>query len=375
MSQITDAEIERLRGRLGSIVNSREAPYLTEITRDAIRHWAWATGDRNPLYLDTAYAQAAGHADVIGPPAMLYACSRNSVGYRGGLPGVHSAFGGSLWKWHRPLSRGTEVSTTTRFTGLTDLPSRFAGRMMKQVSETQFNDQDDRLVADVQSWCLRFERAAARERNPSTEQPEKTEKPVQADLPRLSAERIAEITEAYRVEEATVRQAPDWHSIQVGTQIPSMIRGPYSSTCAVAFEQAWGGSFIWAHGYWYEFLSRHPGASMRNQEGVPEAAEAVHWDARAARRAGVASSYDFGPERVAWMATLVTNWAGPAAFLSELYCEVRKFNLSGNLTRCTGRVQSKEEANGQGLIRIELQAVDLNGDITASGWATLRLAL
>ena len=75
------------------------------------------------------------------------------------------------------------------------------------------------------------------------------------------------------------------------------------------------------------------------------------------------------------MATLVTNWAGPAAFLSELYCEVRKFNLSGNLTRCTGRVQSKEEANGQGLIRIELQAVDLNGDITASGWATLRLAL
>ena len=372
MSQITEKEIERLRLRLGTQVKSREEPYLTEVTRDAIRHWAWATGDRNPLYLDKAYAQAAGHPDVIAPPAMLYAFSRNSVGYRGGLPGVHSAFGGSWWKWHSALTAGMEISTATTFTELEDMPSRFAGRMLKQVAQTRFIDQEARVVAEAESWTLRFERSAARERNPDAQRPETSE------TPKFTAERIAEITEAYRQEAATVTtitMVPDWHTVAVGSSIPSIIRGPYSSTCAVAFEQAWGGSYIWAHGYWYDFLSRHPGASMRNEEGVPEAAEAVHWDARAARRAGVASSYDFGPERVAWMATLVTNWLGTRGFMSELYCEVRKFNVSGNITQCTGRVQSKEEKDGRGCVRLELEATDLKGDITASGWAKVQLEL
>lgn len=43
------------------------------------------------------------------------------------------------------------------------------------------------------------------------------------------------------------------------------------------------------------------------------------------------------------MATLLTDWAGPRAFLSELYCEVRRFNVSGNVTQCIGRIQSKSE--------------------------------
>lgn len=365
MSKITDSEIARLQTRIGSIVNSREEPYLTQVTRDAARHWAWGTGDRNPLYLDRDFARAAGHADVLAPPVILYAFSRNSVGYRGGLPGVHSAFGGSWWKWYRPLTVGLDITPTTVFTELKDLPSRFAGRMLKQVGQTRFEDQHQNLVAEVESWSLRYERTAARDRNPTAQKPEP------AAAPMLSAERIAEITEAYRQEAASVGKAPAWSAIEAGSEIPSIIRGPYSSTCAVAFKQAWGGSFIFTHGYWYDFLSRHPGASMRNEEGVPEAAEAVHWDARAARRAGVAGSYDFGPERVAWMATLVTNWAGPAAFLSELYCEVRKFNVSGNVTRCLGRIESKEEKDGRGFIRLALQALDLTGDVTASGWAKL----
>ena len=369
MTKITDAEIERLQGRLGSLINPGAEPYLTEVTRDAIRHWAWGTGDRNPLYLDRKYAQAAGYGDVIAPPAMLYAFSRNSVGYSGGLPGVHSAFGGSWWKWHTPLTIGMEISAKTIFTELKDMPSRFAGRMFKQVAQTRFVDQNDRLVAEVESWGLRFERAAARERNQAAE------KPAPAEVPKLTAEQIAEIVKAYRQEADTPQSSPQWDAIAIGADLPSIIRGPYSSTCAVAFEQAWGGSYIWAHGYWYDFYSRHPGASLYNEQGVPEAAEAVHWDARAAKRAGVASSYDFGPERVAWMATLLTNWAGPRALLSELYCEVRRFNVSGNVTRCTGRIQSTEVIEGCGQVQVALTAIDSKGETTASGWAKLRFAL
>jgi hypothetical protein len=97
--QATDAELERLRAKLGQRVDIKEPPHLTEVTRDAIRHWAWATGDRSPLYLDEKHAENSDLGGLTAPPCMLYAFSRISIGYRGGLPGVHSMFGGSWWRW------------------------------------------------------------------------------------------------------------------------------------------------------------------------------------------------------------------------------------------------------------------------------------
>jgi acyl dehydratase len=42
------------------------------VTASAIRTWCDAVGERNPVYLDRDVAQAAGHDDVIAPPAMLH---------------------------------------------------------------------------------------------------------------------------------------------------------------------------------------------------------------------------------------------------------------------------------------------------------------
>ena len=36
----SDEEIARLRAKIGQRVEVREAPYITEATRDSIRHWA-----------------------------------------------------------------------------------------------------------------------------------------------------------------------------------------------------------------------------------------------------------------------------------------------------------------------------------------------
>jgi hypothetical protein len=74
--RVTDAELARVRSLIGKRVEIKDPPYLTEVTRDAVRHWAWAIGDRNPLYLDEAYAKASRHEGLIAPPTMLYAFSR-----------------------------------------------------------------------------------------------------------------------------------------------------------------------------------------------------------------------------------------------------------------------------------------------------------
>ena len=360
----TDAELERLRAKIGQKVEISEPPYLTEVTRDAARHWAWATGDRNPLFTDEAYAKASKFRGLLAPPSMLYAFNRMSIGYRGGLPGVHSMFGGSWWRWHRPIRMGDAITTEVIFKGLDEYPSKFAERMFKQTSRIRFLDGSGEELAYSDSWGMRTERTKAREKG----------KYKELDKTRYTDEQLAEISAMYAAEACRGKATLYWEDVEVGSSLPRIVRGPYTATTAVAFEQAWGGLFIWAHGYWFDFLRRHPAAGIRNGNNVPEPPEAVHWDTALAQSVGVPEAYDYGPERISWMATQLTNWAGDDGFLAELYAEIRRFNLIGDVTYCLGTVSTKEPAeNGQGRVKILLEARDQRDQLTAKGWAQVLL--
>lgn len=361
----TDAELKRLRAKVGQKVMIHEPPYLTEVTRDSIRHWAHATGDRNPLYLDEGYARESRYGGLIAPPCQLYAFSRISIGYRGGLPGVHSFFAGSWWRWHEPIRAGERIDAEVTFKDLVELPSRFAGRMFKQISLIRFLGNDGRELARAESWGMRVERRAARE----------TGKYKQLELAKpYTRKQLDEIARLYAREQCRGREPLCFEDVSIGEAIPQIVRGPYTATTAVAFEQAWGGLFIKAHGYWFDYLSRHPAAGVPNVYNIPEPPEAVHWDTPLARSVGVPEAYDYGPERIAWLATMLTNWIGDDGFLSELYCEVRRFNLIGDLTYCRGRVVSKDVRDGRsGAVKLDIEAVDQRGDTTANGWAIVIL--
>src|SRR6185436_1311494 len=89
---ITAEALTALRARLGKPVR-RPEPYIEVATRDAIRHWAHGIGDRNPHWT------AAG----VAPPTMLFAMDRIVSGYVGGLPGIHAMYGGTDFRWERPI--------------------------------------------------------------------------------------------------------------------------------------------------------------------------------------------------------------------------------------------------------------------------------
>ena len=67
----SEEELARVRSKIGQRVTLNDPPYLTEVTRDAVRHWAWAIGDKNKLYLDEKYATASVHGGIIAPPSTL----------------------------------------------------------------------------------------------------------------------------------------------------------------------------------------------------------------------------------------------------------------------------------------------------------------
>lgn len=362
----SDAELARLRSKIGQRVEIKEPPYLTEVTRDAVRHWAWALGDKNRLYLDEDYARASAHGGLIAPPSMLYAFSRMAIGYRGGLPGVHSMFAGSHWKWKEHGKLGDTIKPEVTFKDLEELPSRFAGRMWKQISSIDFKTGDGRLLAQSESWGMRIERTKAKEKGKY----DTLEKKV------YTKEEIDEIADKMISETPRGATPLYYDDVELNSYIPEIVRGPYTATVAVCFEQAWGGLFVWAHGYWYDYLKRHPAAGILNNYGIPEPPEAVHWDTVLAKSVGVPEAYDYGPERISWLSVMLTNWIGDAGFLEELYCEIRRFNLVGDTTYCRGRVVEKEVLpDGRGRVKLMVEAVDQRDTITAKGYAAVLLPL
>ena len=225
---MTDEALAKLRAKVGQEVRINTPPYLTEANADAIRHWAEGIGDRNPLWTDPDYAAKTRWGTLIAPPTMLYAFDRLSIGYRGGLPGIHSFFAGSNWDFRRAVRVGDKISVQVVFKDLVELPSRFAGRMFQQISEITFTNQRGEVVAVAESWGMRTERATASD----------TGKYRSLELASYSDEALDEIADKYRREEIRGVKPRHWEDVAEGDPIPTIIRGPYTVTTAIAFEQA-----------------------------------------------------------------------------------------------------------------------------------------
>ncbi len=360
---ITDEALAKVRALIGTEIGNRPQPYLTEATRDSIRHWAEAMGDRNRLWSDEAYAKSTSWGALMGPPTILAAFDKLSSGYRGGLPGVHSFFGGIDWRWNRPVFRNDEIRVRIIFNDLIEKESKFSRRMFQQISTVLFVDQNDEVICEGESWGMRIERGRSKEKG----------KYKHLTLKTYTTEDIAEVTRAYDAESIRGATPRYWEDVNVGDELTPINKGPYSATNAVAYEMARGGLYIKSHGFWYDYLKRHPALGVPNELGVPEPPERVHWDSAYARKVGVPAAYDYGPERIAWLGNLLTNWIGDDGFVTRLMVRVSRFNLEGDLTRCYGRVTGKEQVNGRYVVHCDIWCMDQRGERNATGVATLAL--
>jgi acyl dehydratase len=346
---ITAAALADLQARIGQTV-PRPEPYIEVATRDAVRHWAAGIGDRNPFWLEAG----------VAPPTILFAMDRIVSGYVGGLPGVHAMYAGTDFGWRRPIGIGDGIRGESVLLHVVERPSRFAKRAIQQTYRTTFRNQRDEVVCVADSWCFRTERDAARERRKyGTVAPS-----------RYTSEVIEAIARAYQAEQirgALPRLVDD---VQVGEELPAVVKGPLTVTSVIAFIQGWGSLYIRAHGLAFDLFERHPALGIPNAFGVPEPPERVHWDEALARAVGVPGAYDYGPERVAWLGHLVTNWMGDASVLRRLNVQVMRHNLIGDTTWCRGQVTGK---HADGAVVLALRAENQRGETTAIGTAEVVL--
>jgi hypothetical protein len=244
--------------------------------------------------------------------------------------------------------------------------TRFAGRAFQQIYTTEFFDQTGAKIAEADSWCFRTERDTARAEG--TKYHGVSEKPVV-----YSDEDIRGFAEQYRQEKPRGRDKLLWSSVQEGDILPPLLKGPYTVTGAVAFMQAWGAYTIRNHRMAWQYYDRHPRLAPPNDNNVPEPPVRVHWDNEFARRVGVPGAYDFGPERIAWMSHMLTDWIGDDGFLRKLDIQIRRHNVVGDIVWCRGKVVGKRMEDGRGIVDCEVWGENQNGELSVKGSAEVEL--
>lgn len=127
----------------------------TTLTVDAGRlcFFAKAIGESNPVYTDTAAAQAAGHRDLPVPPTFLFAIEMENPdpftwAAELGIDLRCVLHGEQVFTYHCTAYPGDTLTATPR---ITDIYSKKGGALEFVVKETSVTRSDGAAVADLKT--------------------------------------------------------------------------------------------------------------------------------------------------------------------------------------------------------------------------------
>ncbi len=155
-----------------------------------------------------------------------------------------------------------------------------------------------------------------------------------------------------------------------------MVKGPLTVTEIIAFH-AGGYGFV-PYGLrssrvGYKNRTRIRPFYIKNEMGVPDVAQRLHWDSAWAQAIGNPMAYDYGVMRQSWFQHHVTDWMGDDGCLLRLEDSIRKFNYQGDTQFLSGSVVDKRIEETGAVVDLELHMVNQRGLETANGTATVAL--
>ena len=363
--KITDEGVAKLREMIGIKLRLEYGGFQRDATIDTITNFSNGVGDFNPLFRDPGYGRWTRFSSMIAHP--IFPISVDWPGRtRWGLPGVHGFGVANDWEFYRVVRPGDRLNAYVRVLGAEEKQSSFSKRLVIQYTEHLFTNQRDEPVARTIGICTRHERQAAREVGKYSQVKEATYSDAEIDqILKLEAE------EPNHIRGAETRY---WEDVREGEQLPSIVRGPLSLQDITGFLVGCGHRSH-AHGVLYSQASRHPQHYFRNRQagGGIEYTGIAHMRSEVAKNVGVPAGYDYLPQRIAWLTTMVTNWMGDDGFLKRLRMEARKFNLLGDTTWCEGKVTRKYIKDDYALVDIDIWCKNQRGEVTALGVATVML--
>ena len=200
----------RCRFRSNKPFYSRSIYFNKQASRDGIRHFVDACGDRNPLFKDEKYAKKTKYGKIIAPVSYLYSIQWPYAGY--GAPGIHGWYVGGNWECYRPIFEGDEFDVINVIRDLVVKEGKMGGgRTWIQYGDCIYVTDKGEIVAKELGHIVFAERAASGTAGKYRKVPK----------PEYSREDWVKILEIYDREELRGAEARYWEDVQVGDRLGS----------------------------------------------------------------------------------------------------------------------------------------------------------
>jgi acyl dehydratase len=374
-AQITPEKVAEMRSRIGNLrPGTRPKPPTSPYNADVALLKAYCTGigEDNPLFCDPSYAASTRWGSVIAPPTYNpgghYEEPPPSMVYppRGDpLRGLHSFAAAFDLERYRPIHAGDRTGGYTWVDNVEEKLSAFSGRSVRMTYATRTNNQNGEVVKVARNQVIHTERHSASER-----------KKYDVVRHQYTEAEIAAIDAVYENEQIRGAKPRYWEDVQVGDDLPQIVKGPYTLTDYIGY--CVGARMFGAFGdapfrIGYQNRKRVPNFYFRDQYGVPLSSFASHHDATVAAASGNPLPYDLGVMREAWLCQLLTNWAGDDGWVFKTHVEIRRFNYLGDTQWCRGKVTAKRREGDQNIVEVEMYCINQRNEITAPGSAVILL--
>ena len=374
--KITREDIARAHQQIGIPKFAFNPPYNRESSTDALRHFAWACGDDNPLWHERAYGRKTRWGDQIGFPLFLHSTGTNLTPkpdaatkalFKGLFRGVGKYYTGVAWTWWRPLMPGKKlfVERVTSEVRVNEKSSFSGGLSVTEVYRDLWVERDGTPIGKREEAYLSAEREGSK----------KTGRYAGIKRQTYTPDDIARIDEVYAAEQRRGAVPRYWEDVEVGEKLTPVAKGPLTMVDIIAMHMGLGlsSSGIGPLRYNWRQRSKMPAFFVEDAYGVPDVVQRVHWDHDRATALGLPTSYDYGQMRTSWLIHLITNWMGDDAWLWRLDCQSRAFNFMGDTTICSGEVIAKRIESGHHVVDLRVAGTNQRNEVTAPGTATVIL--
>jgi len=368
-----EEDIARAKALEGVWSPSGAREHLTTANHDAMRNFARGYGDDNPLYTHEDYGARTRWGAQIAPPMIPIALNRPMHGdrpaervKRPSFRGIHVFVSGSSWDWYRPILDGDQLYSFGGTESVVEKRSEFADRSLLITFASVKINQRAEIVAISRTLAIHTERKTAREKG----------KYSAIEPATYTDDDIARLDAVYASEQARGAEPRWWEDVAVGDPVGPMAKGPLTTTDLIVFHAGGYGFIPYApcsNRIAYKNRQRIAPFYVKNEYGIPDVAQRVHWDSAWAQAIGNPMAYDYGVMRDCWLSHLVTDWMGDDGWLMSQSSEIRKFNYFGDSHVLTGEVVAKRVEDGRCLVEIEMRGTNQRGDVTCPGRATVAL--
>jgi acyl dehydratase len=368
-----DEDIERARAQVGRYSSSAAREHLTTATHDAMRNFARSYGDDNPLFNSEVYGGSTRWGAQIAPPMISIGLNRPLRGdkadrsvKRPSFRGIHVFVSGSSWEWFRPVYPGDQLFSFGGTESVVEKSSEFADRSLLITFISIKMNQRAEVVAISRTLAIHTERRTAREKG----------KYAAIEPATYTDEDIERLDAVYAAEQARGGDPRYWEDVSVGDALRPMAKGPLTTTDMIVFH-AGGYGFVpyapCANRIAYKNRQRIAPFYVKDEHGIPDVAQRVHWDSAWAQAIGNPMAYDYGVMRDCWLSHHLTDWMGDDGWLVSQSSEIRKFNYIGDSHVITGEVVDKRIEEGRCLVDIEMRGANQRDVVTCPGRATVAL--